>query len=242
AGGRRAGPARSGAGERGGDRVAAGRVAGSGRRPRRPDRTVRHRRWAQPAYPAAGVSHGSTGGRVDRAPPAGRSSAPGGRTGAFDRPGPARPGHAAATGTGRPVSAPSTPAAPTDSRRYHIRPLTLLSLLAGRGTYRLVQLLTTVLLLMAWGEPRYQVYAAAMSSFSWLTALVFTGPEKTVLKLLPRAPRTGPMITEALLAVVWLMPIPLVVAFAVSLGLWGEAVATIYLGVAAMLLGSGCTM
>lgn len=140
------------------------------------------------------------------------------------------------------MSAPSTPAAPTDSRRYHIRPLTLLSLLAGRGTYRLVQLLTTVLLLMAWGEPRYQVYAAAMSSFSWLTALVFTGPEKTVLKLLPRAPRTGPMITEALLAVVWLMPIPLVVAFAVSLGLWGEAVATIYLGVAAMLLGSGCTM
>lgn len=133
-------------------------------------------------------------------------------------------------------------AAPEGDRRYHVRPVTLLSLLAGRGTYRLIQLTTTVLLLPAWGDQRYQVYAAALSSFSWLTALVFTGPEKTVLKLLPRAPRTGPMITEAFLALLWLVPVPLVAAYAAALALWGGAAATIYLGAATMLLGGGCTM
>lgn len=125
---------------------------------------------------------------------------------------------------------------------HTVGPSTLLALLAGRGTYRLIQVSTTVLLLPAWGTERYGVYATAVASFSWLTALVFTGPEKTVLKLLPRATRTGPLITEAFLLLLWWLPVPLVGAYAVALALDRHGAPAIYCGVAAMLLCTGCTL
>lgn len=126
--------------------------------------------------------------------------------------------------------------------RYSVGWATLASLLAGRGAYRLVQVGTTVLLLPAWGTERYGVYATAVASFSWLTALVFTGPEKAVLKLLPRALRTGPMLTEAFLGLVWWLPVPLLVAYAVSLAAGARGAPAVYLGVATMLLTTGCTL
>lgn len=138
---------------------------------------------------------------------------------------------------------PVTPEQASPQRRtdrYAIGPATLASLLAGRASYRLVLLATTVLLLPIWGEQRYGTYAAALASLSWLSVLVFTGPEKTVLKLLPRSPRTGPAITGALLAVLWWLPLPLAVGFALAATAGGAA--AIYLGVAAMQLGIGCTM
>ena len=132
---------------------------------------------------------------------------------------------------------------PPDRRaeRYRIGSGTLVSLLAGRATYRLVMLTTTVALLPVWGERRYGTYAAALAAFSWLMALVSTGPEKTVLKLLPRSPRTGPAVTAALVAVVWWLPLPVAAACLVA---WaaGAAAPAVYLGVAAMQLSIGCTL
>lgn len=126
--------------------------------------------------------------------------------------------------------------------RYTVGRAVLMSLVAGRGTFRAVQLVTAVLLLPAWGAQAYGVYATAMASFSWLTSLVFTGPEKTVLKLLPRATRTGPLITEALLVVVWCLPVPLIAAFGWLAATGRGGAAAIHVGVATMLLCSGCTL
>ena len=128
------------------------------------------------------------------------------------------------------------------AERYRVGLRTLASLVAGRASYRLVLLATTVLLLPVWGEQRYGTYAAAMASFTWLTALVFTGPEKAMLKLLPRAPRTGPAVTAALVAVLWWLPLPVAAAFALVRLLDGPGAAAVHVGVAAMQLSVGATM
>lgn len=118
----------------------------------------------------------------------------------------------------------------------------LASLLAGRASYRLIQLATTALLLPVWGADRYGTYAAALASVSWLLALVFTGPEKTVLKLLPRAPRTGPAVRDALLAVLWWLPLPLAVGFGLAAAGSRDGATAVYLGAATMQLSIGCTL
>lgn len=134
------------------------------------------------------------------------------------------------------------PAAPQDRvARYRVGPGTLASLLAGRASYRLVLLATTVALLPVWGEERYGTFAAAMAAFSWLTALVFTGPEKALLKLLPRSPRIGPDVIAGLVAVLWWLPLPLASAF-VLVWAGGASTAAVYVGVATMHLSVGCTM
>jgi hypothetical protein len=127
--------------------------------------------------------------------------------------------------------------------RYAVGLGTLASLVAGRASYRSVLLVTTVLLLVVWGEERYGVYAAAMGSLSWLMVLVLTGPEKTMLKLRPRVPRIGAALNDALVAVVWWSPLPLAAAFVVVLWWRGSGdPAPVYLGVATMQFSIGCTI
>jgi hypothetical protein len=125
--------------------------------------------------------------------------------------------------------------------RFRVGAGTIASLVAGRSTYRLIALATTVALLPVWGAERYGMYAAATASFSWLMALVFTGPEKTVLKLLPRAPRTGRLVTGGLLAVLWWLPIPVAAAFVLVLVAGAGERTVLYIGVPAMLVSVGCT-
>ncbi|HEX6869996.1 MAG TPA: hypothetical protein VF163_02770 [Micromonosporaceae bacterium] len=124
---------------------------------------------------------------------------------------------------------------------YAVGLATLLSLLAGRGFYRLSQLAATVVLLPIWGAT-YGTYAAAVASSSWLIALVSTGPEKTALKLVPRARRTAGLITQALLAFASVLPVPLVVAFGALLAVHPSGAATVYIGAAAWQLATGCTL
>jgi hypothetical protein len=128
------------------------------------------------------------------------------------------------------------------ANRYSIGAGTLASLLAGRSGYRLIQLAATVVLLPIWGAAGYATFATAIASFSWVTALVLTGPEKVALKIVPRAPRTGALVTGALLAGAWVLPLPLVLAFATALATAPREGAVVYLGVAAMQLGAGCTL
>jgi hypothetical protein len=136
---------------------------------------------------------------------------------------------------------PSTPAGRLG--RYRVGLAVLVWMLAGRTSYRLVLLATTIALLPVWGEQRYGVYAAATASLSWLLALVVAGPEKTVLKLRPRAARTGAELSDALLAVLWWAPLPLAAGFAGTLLTRGTGdPATLYVGVATMQLSIGCTL
>ncbi|MFI9509735.1 hypothetical protein [Nocardia sp. NPDC052566] len=76
---------------------------------------------------------------------------------------------------------------------------TVLSLLAGRGTFRIAYHATALALLAIWGTERFAVYAGAVGATAWL-ALLSSGPEKTVLKLVPRLPRlAGAVVRTALL-------------------------------------------
>ncbi|MEV0566531.1 hypothetical protein [Dactylosporangium sp. NPDC050588] len=114
---------------------------------------------------------------------------------------------------------------------------TVVSLLAGRGAYRAAQLVATVALLPLWGTERYATYAGAVAIFSWVVALLVSGPEKTVLKLLPRAPRTGPLILRAAAALLWVLPVPPLVAFVVAALVAPGGPVAVFVGVAAL-----CTM
>ncbi|MGA5468879.1 hypothetical protein ACPCUK_08615 [Streptomyces arboris] len=90
----------------------------------------------------------------------------------------------------------------------------LASLLAGRTAFRLALLGANAVLLARWGEAGYEPYAAAMGTAQVLTTLTTLGIEKSALKLVPRALRTGPQLITVLLvsallltgaAVLWLV-------------------------------------
>ncbi|GAA0911330.1 hypothetical protein [Virgisporangium aurantiacum] len=120
-----------------------------------------------------------------------------------------------------------------------IRLPTFAALIFGRGAYRLAALVSTVALLPLWGADRYGTYAGAVAIFSWIIALLVAGPEKTVLKLLPRAPRTGPLIIHAAGALLWVLPVPALAAFATAAALAPHGPVAVYLGVAAMSTTTG---
>jgi hypothetical protein len=73
----------------------------------------------------------------------------------------------------------------------------MVPLFAGRGTYRLVIAVSNVVLATAWGPARFAGYAAAMGAFTVLSFLTALGVEKSALKLIPRARRTGPELITA---------------------------------------------
>lgn len=148
----------------------------------------------------------------------------------------ARPIGAAAPVTAGPDNQPVAPAGPT---RYHVPLRTLLRLVAGRSSVRITVLLSNVLLLWLWGDERYGRYAAAVAASGWLIALLQAGPEKTILKLIPRAPRTGPLITEGLLAALTTLWAAAAVVFGFCLASGAPERVVLYVGVGTMAVGTG---
>ncbi|MYT34730.1 hypothetical protein GTY66_01390 [Streptomyces sp. SID8356] len=123
----------------------------------------------------------------------------------------------------------------------------LASLLAGRTAFRLALLGANAALLASWGQAGYEPYAAAMGTAQVLTTLTALGIEKSALKLVPRATRTGPQLITVLLlsallltgaAVVWLACAALFVRSgdAVALGLLAGLYAAL-LGLNTVLVG-----
>ncbi|MFJ6630861.1 hypothetical protein ACIQMR_05520 [Streptomyces sp. NPDC091376] len=108
-------------------------------------------------------------------------------------------------------------------RRPTVRSLT--SLLAGRTAFRLALLGTNAALLASWGEGTYEPYATAMGTAQVLTTLTTLGIEKSALKLVPRARRTGPQLITVLLASALLL----------------AGAAVLWLGCAALFLPAGDT-
>ncbi|MFF9348059.1 hypothetical protein [Streptomyces sp. NPDC014734] len=82
------------------------------------------------------------------------------------------------------------------------RPTTglLTSLLAGRAAFRLALLGANTVLLASWGQGPYAHYAGAMGTAQVLTTITSLGIEKSALKLVPRARRTGGQLISVFLA------------------------------------------
>lgn len=92
-------------------------------------------------------------------------------------------------------TAPATGAATS----WRPGPRRLASLLAGRTAFRLTLLGANTALLAAWGQGPYERYAAAMGTAQVLTTITSLGIEKSALKLVPRARRTGPQLITVFL-------------------------------------------
>ncbi|MFJ3985478.1 hypothetical protein [Streptomyces fungicidicus] len=94
-------------------------------------------------------------------------------------------------------TAPGAAAGTETSRRPGARRLA--SLLAGRTAFRLTLLGANTALLASWGQGPYERYAAAMGTAQVLTTITSLGIEKSALKLVPRARRTGPQLITVFL-------------------------------------------
>lgn len=95
--------------------------------------------------------------------------------------------------------------------RWPVRPVgpgLLLSLVAGRGAWRVAINLSNVGLLAAWGAAVFAGYASAVGRTVALIPLVSCGVEKAALKLLPRARVARPLLVAAFLGVGCLLALP----------------------------------
>ncbi|MEV6521891.1 hypothetical protein AB0M43_08135 [Longispora sp. NPDC051575] len=68
---------------------------------------------------------------------------------------------------------------------------TVVTLIAGRGAYRIAQQVSEVSLLALWGAHGFAPYAAATGISAWLFALTSSGVEKAALTLIPRGDGPG---------------------------------------------------
>jgi hypothetical protein len=129
-----------------------------------------------------------------------------------------------------------------DPVSHQVRPLAALGLVAGHGVGRVVQYAGVSALLLAWGTDQYAVYAAAVGTFGWLVALVAVGPEKTALKLLPRARRSERDVRRAFLALE-AVSLPAGAAFLALAAFsgWSQSV-LVYVGTAAAEMGIGANV
>ncbi|MFE9581049.1 hypothetical protein ACFYO1_32065 [Nocardia sp. NPDC006044] len=75
---------------------------------------------------------------------------------------------------------------------------TVVSLVAGRGGFRIAYHGIALGLLATWGADVFAVYASAVGATAWI-ALLSSGPEKAVLKLVPRLPRTAAAVVRTAL-------------------------------------------
>ncbi|MFI6214935.1 hypothetical protein ACIBCD_23345 [Nocardia brasiliensis] len=98
-------------------------------------------------------------------------------------------------------------------------PATVLSLLAGRGGFRLAYHGIALVLLAIWGADQFAVYASAVGATAWI-ALLGSGPEKSVLKLVPRLRHTG---ADVVRTAVLTAAVPLVLALLASAVTAGSA-------------------
>jgi hypothetical protein len=129
-----------------------------------------------------------------------------------------------------------------DPVSHQVRPLAALGLVAGHGVGRVVQYAGVSALLLAWGTDQYAVYAAAVGTFGWLVALVAVGPEKTALKLLPRARRSERDVRRAFLALE-AVSLPAGAVFLVLAAVTGWSQSTlVYVGTAAVEMGIGANV
>jgi O-antigen/teichoic acid export membrane protein len=97
-----------------------------------------------------------------------------------------------------------------------VGPGLLVSLIAGRGAFRVAMLGSSVALLPLWGQSAFADYASAMGRFAFVVPLVNFGVEKTALKLVPRAEATRRPLTAALLVASCILVAPFLLWLALA--------------------------
>lgn len=128
----------------------------------------------------------------------------------------------------------------TASHRVGLR--SLMTLLGGRATFRLLLYGSAGVLVAAWSGDDFNRYSAAMGATGWLCMVVQSGPEKAALRLIPRARRTREQLAGMLRAILAYVPIPFAMAAAAGLVLAPDSMATIYLLGTAYYISLGCGM
>lgn len=129
------------------------------------------------------------------------------------------------------IAPPVTSSAP-------LRPRTVVSLIAGRGGFRLASQLAAVALAVVWGEQTFGAYANVVGVSAWLI-FVSAGAEKAALKLVPRHPRLG---KDIVWQVIFLASLPLaavLILLAAALLVAGGSTPTLYLAAAAVSSSTG---
>ncbi|MEV6560448.1 hypothetical protein AB0M22_32340 [Nocardia sp. NPDC051756] len=111
---------------------------------------------------------------------------------------------------------------------------TVVSLVAGRGGFRIAYHGIALGLLAIWGADVFAVYASAVGATAWI-ALLSSGPEKAVLKLVPRLPHTAAAVVRTALLTA---AVPLVIAVLLVIVTAGSA-AVVYPLAAAWSAGVG---
>lgn len=130
----------------------------------------------------------------------------------------------------------------TATIEHRVGPRRLLSLLAGRATFRLLLYGSAVILVLAWSRQDFNRYATVIGAVGWLNILVQSGTEKAALKLIPRARRTREQLTWMLRVVVAYLPLPFSVAAAAGFALAPDSTLTLYLLGCAYYVSLGCGM
>ena len=122
-----------------------------------------------------------------------------------------------------------------------VRLSTVVSLLAGRGVFRLTSQLMPVALLVVWGAAEFGRYANAVGLWLWLL-FVPTAAEKAALKVLPRLRLLAPRVARLTLWVAAAPVVTVLAALAATLLLWPGSVAALYLAAAGWWAAIGLQM
>lgn len=125
---------------------------------------------------------------------------------------------------------------------YRVGASRLVTLLAGRATFRVLLYGSAAVLVAAWSRDDFGRYAAVMGAVAWLSMVVQSGTEKAALKLIPRAGRTRAQLAGMLRAVLAYVPVPLTVAAVAGLVVAHGSTITLYLLGAAYYVAMGCGM
>jgi hypothetical protein len=127
------------------------------------------------------------------------------------------------------------PAAPMGVR---VGARTVISLMIGRGAYRLAFQAANLALLLTWGTAVFGGYAAALGVSAWLM-YVGVAVEKSALKLLPRTQRLVPRVVRLCLVITATPLVACLIALAVTEAVAPGRRATLYLLAATWFVSSG---
>src|SRR5262245_46018728 len=115
---------------------------------------------------------------------------------------------------------------------------TVVSLMAGRGAYRLAYQIGNLTLIVLWGTATFSGYAAALGICAWFM-YIGVAVEKTALKLLPRSRSLMPRVARLCVVVAGVPVLPGLLALVIAGPVRPGSTLTLYLVAAAWSTASG---
>ncbi|MEO5877061.1 MAG: hypothetical protein ABIS86_17900 [Streptosporangiaceae bacterium] len=121
-------------------------------------------------------------------------------------------------------------------------PRLLVPLMAVRILFVLVQYVCSLVVLGAWPDPAAAACATAIGATSWLLVVTRSGPEKTALRLIPRARLLRADLVTFMRPLIFLVPLPLLAATAVGWLVAPDTDWVLFLAGAAYYTALGCNL